>query len=234
MRSNLGGNFKLPPKFGSDYQIENLFLFKFSTMQTTAIAVATVATKPPAQKRADRVRRRLLTYKDYAAITPNDNGNYELINGNIVFMPSPTPQHQRVVRRLSNEMENHVRQNNLGEVFFAPLDTTFDEINTFQPDILFIRKDRTHIIGAKKIEGAPDLVIEVLSEGNTPKVMSFKKHIYETFLVGEYWVLDLKKKTIVQYLNEEGEFQKINTFKATEAVKSVVLEGFLTKLEDLL
>ncbi len=77
-------------------------------------------------------------------------------------------------------------------------------------------------------------MIEVLSEGNTPKVMSFKKHIYETFLVREYWVVDLKKETVVQYLNEEGEFQKIGTFKAEEVVKSAVLDGFQTKLEDLL
>ena len=64
--------------------------------------------------------------------------------------------------------------------------------------------------------------------------MSFKKHIYETFLVREYWVVDLKKKTIVQYLNEEGEFQKLGTFKVSDVIKSTVLEGFEIKLEDLL
>ncbi len=203
-------------------------------MQATAIAISSVATKPPAPERASRVRRTVLTYKDYAAITPANNGNYELINGNIVFMASPTPKHQRVVRRLSNHLENYVLQNDLGEVFFAPLDTTFDEINTFQPDILFIKKERAHIIGAKKIEGAPDFVVEILSDGNTPKEMAFKKYIYETFMVREYWVVNLKKKTIAQYLNEEGEFLKLGTFKAGEEVKSVVLEGFQTKLEDLL
>ncbi|MFN0036115.1 MAG: Uma2 family endonuclease [Saprospiraceae bacterium] len=203
-------------------------------MQATAIVAATIAAAPPATRRASRVRRKILTYEDYAAITPANNGNYELVNGNIVFMSSPTPRHQRVVRRLSNQLENLVRQNDLGEVFFAPLDTSFDEINTFQPDILFIKKERAHIIGPKKIEGAPDFVVEVLSEGNTPKEMAFKKYIYETFMVGEYWLINLQKKTIAQYLNEEGEFQKLGTFKVSEAVKSVVLEGFQTKLEDLL
>jgi Uma2 family endonuclease len=204
------------------------------TRQATAIAVPSVATPATDTKYTSRLRRKTLTYKDYAAITPNNNGNYQLINGNIVFMPSPTPQHQRVVRRLSNELENYVRQNDLGEVFFAPLDTYFDDINTFQPDILFIKKDRAHIIGAKKIEGAPDFVVGILSEGNAPKEMAFKKYIYETFMVREYWVINLKKMTIVQYLNEEGEFQKIGTFKTTEAVKSIVMEGFQTKLSDLL
>jgi Uma2 family endonuclease len=64
--------------------------------------------------------------------------------------------------------------------------------------------------------------------------MAFKKYIYETFMVREYWVVNLKKNTIVQYLNEEGEFQKTGTFKGSEIVKSVVMEGFQTKLEDLL
>jgi Uma2 family endonuclease len=69
-------------------------------MQTTAIAVSTVAAKQPATKRSSRVRRTRLTYEDYAAITPANNGNYELINGNLIFIPSPTPEHQDVVTEL--------------------------------------------------------------------------------------------------------------------------------------
>lgn len=203
-------------------------------MPNTAIAVSTVAAKQSASKRSSRVRRTRLTYEDYAAITPANNGNYELINGNLVFMPSPTPEHQDVVTELATLLRVFAKSNDLGKVFTAPLDTTFDETNTLQPDILFIKKERANIIGAKKIEGAPDFVIEVLSEGNAPKEMAFKKYIYETFMVSEYWVLNLKNKTIAQYLNEAGEFQKIGTFKSGELVKSAVLDGFQTKLDDLL
>lgn len=143
-------------------------------MQTTALTATTLTAKPSAGSSTGKVRRRTrLTYKDYVAITPADNGNYELINGNLVFMPFPTPQHQ-------------------------------------------------------------DLVAEVLSEGNLPKEMAFKKYLYETHGVREYWVVNLKKKTIVQYLNEEGEFQKSDTFNMSVALKSVVLEGFEVKLEDLM
>lgn len=53
-------------------------------------------------------------------------------------------------------------------------------------------------------------------------------------MVQKYWVLNLKKKTIVQYENEQGEFQKIDTFKAGDEVKSTVLKGFHIKLNDLL
>jgi Uma2 family endonuclease len=203
-------------------------------MQTTVIAVSTVAAKQPATKRSSRVRRTRLTYEDYAAITPANNGNCELINGNLVFIPSPTPEHQDVVTELATLLRVFAKSNNLGKVYTAPLDTTFDETNTLQPDILFIKKERANIIGAKKIEGAPDFVVEMLSEGNAPKEMAFKKYIYETFMVREYWVLNLKNKTIAQYLNEAGEFQKMGTFKSGEVVKSEVLDGFQTKLDDLL
>lgn len=180
-----------------------------------------------------KTRKKLLTYKDYVALTPPDNGNYELHNGKIIYMPSPNPLHQRIVRRLSTRLDNFLEKNKSGEVFFAPLDTVFDEINTFQPDVLFIANNRADIIGMKKIEGAPDFVVEVQSEGNTPKEMSYKKHIYETFMVREYWVINVKKETITQYLNDEGEFRQAGIFGKDKIVVSEVLKGFKVSLKEL-
>ncbi len=115
-----------------------------------------------------------------------------------------------------------------------PLDTVFDEINTLQPDILFISKDRLSIVGAKKIEGAPDFVIEIQSEGNSPREMSYKKYIYETFLVRDYWVINLKKETITQYLNEEGKFRQVGIFGKDKELISSVLSGFKVSLAALM
>ncbi len=181
-----------------------------------------------------KTRKKRLTYKDYAALTPPDSGNYELHDGKIVYMPSPTPAHQRVARRLAVRLDNFLEKNKSGEVFFAPLDTVFDEINTLQPDILFVSKDRLSIVGAKKIEGAPDFVIEIQSEGNSPKEMSYKKYIYETFLVREYWIVNLKKETITQYVNEEGEFRQAGIFSKDKELISSVLPGFKTSLAALM
>jgi len=180
-----------------------------------------------------KTRKRLLTYKDYVALTPPDSGNYELHNGQIVYMASPTPHHQDIATELSAQMHFFVKQHKLGKVYSAPLDTVFDEINTFQPDVLFIAKERTAIIGSKKIEGAPDFVVEIQSEGNTPKEMGYKKYIYETFMVREYWVINLKKETITKYLNDEGEFRQVGIFRNDEEVASDVLNGFRVSLKGL-
>lgn len=171
-------------------------------------------------------RKKVLTYDDYVALTPADSGNYELHNGKIIEMASPTPQHQRIARRLSRKMDDFITSNQLGELFFAPLDTVFDQLNTFQPDILFISKDRASIIGEKKIDGAPDLVVEILSDSNLAKEMSYKKYIYESYLVKEYWLINLKKQTVTVYANIEGELMPLGIYKNKDVVKSQVLNGF--------
>lgn len=181
-----------------------------------------------------KTRKKILTYADYAVLTPPDSGNYELHNGKIVFMASPTPLHQRVVRRLSRKMDAFAETNRLGEVFFAPLDTVFNAIDTFQPDILFISKARQSIIGDKKIEGAPDLVVEVLSEANIPKEMSYKKYIYESHLVQEYWLINLKKNTVTVYQNVEGELMPVGIFNGKDTVHSQVLAGFQISVAEIL
>src|SRR5690606_28343794 len=103
---------------------------------------------------------------------------------------------------------------------------------TFQPDVLFISKERASIIGTKKIEGAPDFVVEIQSEGNSPKEMSYKKHIYEAFMVREYWVVNLKKEAIAKYLNEEGEFRQVGIYAKDKEVVSDVLKGFKVSLRE--
>ena len=172
-----------------------------------------------------KTKKKFLTYEDYARLTPPDSGNYELHNGQIIHMPSPTPLHQDLAGELYLEMKIFARVNKLGKVYIAPLDTLFDQFNTFQPDVLFISKKRLEIIGEKKIEAAPDLVVEVLSKGNTKKEMLHKKHTYETYGVREYWLIDLKKETITLYLLKEGEFEK-KDFSFDEEITSVALPQY--------
>ncbi len=188
----------------------------------TIIMHAAAQTFPP----VIRSRKKVLTYDDYLRLTPPDSGNYELHNGKIIFMPSPSPHHQRVAKRILIKMDAFVEAHHLGEVFIAPLDTKFDEINTLQPDVLFVSGERSNIVSKKKIDGAPDLVVEILSEGNSPREMSYKKYIYESFGVKEYWVVNLAKRTISQLVLRDGEFIPAGIWKESETFESVVLPGF--------
>jgi Uma2 family endonuclease len=177
--------------------------------------------------------KRRLNYDDYARLTPPDSGSYELHNGQIIIMPTPTPRHQRLSMRLSHRLYHFVDTHQLGEIFTAPMDTVFTPHDVLQPDLLFLSTEKLHLIGAKKIEGAPDLVVEILSPSNVAREMSYKKHVYEFSGVREYWVVNLEKQSVTQYENIEGEFFLRRVFQKTEILTSIILTGFETPLETL-
>jgi Uma2 family endonuclease len=149
---------------------------------------------------------RLLGYEDYVRFTPPDSGNYELHNGLIIYRVTPVPLHQIVLTNLLTEMTVYVKKHKLGRMLPAPMDTVFTLNDVLQPDLLYLSKERLHLVGAKKIEGAPDLVVEILSPSNHSKEMGSKKLIYELSGVREYWLVNLDKKTLTQYENVENEF----------------------------
>jgi Uma2 family endonuclease len=102
-----------------------------------------------------------------------------------------------------------------------------------QPDLLYLSKERLHLVGAKKIEGAPDLVVEILSPSNHSKEMGYKKLIYELSGVREYWLVNLDKKTLTQYENVENEFYMRRIFQYADTLTSIILTGFETSMSEL-
>jgi Uma2 family endonuclease len=175
---------------------------------------------------------KLLTFDDYARLTPPDSGNYELHNGKIIYMPSPLFPHQDFITDLLLLLASYVKKSQLGKVVVAPMDVIFTPNDTVQPDILFISNERLHIIDGQ-IKGAPDLVVEILSDGNTAKEMSYKKHLFETHGVKEYWLINLKKQTLSQYENIEGEFFLKNVLNTEGVLSSIVVEGFQLNMNEI-
>ena len=178
---------------------------------------------------------KLLTYEDYARLTPPDSGHYELHNGTIIYMPSPIIKHQDVCGNIFAEIKFYLKKNKVGKVYIAPLDVTFTVKDTFQPDILFVQQDRIAQLEAtaKRIVGAPDFVVEVKSPGNTTKEMSYKRFVYESETVQEYWYVNLDDQTLKQYENIDNELQLKRTLTINDTVKSIAIEGFEIRLEDM-
>jgi Uma2 family endonuclease len=173
---------------------------------------------------------KLLTYEDYVKLTPPDSGNFELHNGQIIFMASPKPSHQDISSLLNTYLGIYIITNKLGKLFAAPMDVIFSEHDTFQPDLLFISKERQSIIGENKIEGIPDLVVEILSPSNDSREMSYKKHIYESTGVKEYWLIDVEKQTLNQYEQIENELRWQRTIQKNEVLKTKIIKDFTLDL----
>ena len=176
---------------------------------------------------------KLLTYEGYAKLTPPDSGNYELHNGKIIFMPTPIPKHQLISSELHILLGSYIKARKLGKLIAAPMDTVFAPHDTLQPDLLFISKDRLDIIGEKKIEGVPDFIVEIHSPSNSQKEMSYKKFVYETTGVKEYWVIYPKRKVIKQFQNDDFEFILRKEVTESGILSSFVIDGFSFDISDI-
>lgn len=171
-----------------------------------------------------------LTYDDLAAM-PDDGKRYELINGEIFELTGPTPKHQRAAFALATSLRAFVQPRQLGEVFVAPLDVSFSVHNTVQPDIIFVSQERRSIIKSQKIEGVPDLLMEVLSPSNVMHDVVRKAATYATFGVPEYWLVDPENKTIVPQNLILGLYVPINSIDGI--VRSIIVRGFEVNPADI-
>ena len=169
------------------------------------------------------------TYKDYLE-TPEDE-RYELIEGDLLMAPAPIPNHQRISGRLDFALRLFVIEKELGEVFYAPCDVYLDAENVVQPDILFISKERLNIIGEKNIQGAPDLVIEIISESTAYRDLVQKKRLYARFGVKEYWIMIPGERSVEVYIIEDLAFALFKVFNAGDTLCSPFLKGFDINLE---
>jgi Uma2 family endonuclease len=105
-----------------------------------------------------------LTYDDYLHL-PDDGNRYEIIDGELYLNPSPNMKHQLVLMNILRALDRYTRANACGEVFFAPLDVVLSKHNVVQPDLLYISNEQMDIITAANVQGAPDIAVEILSEG---------------------------------------------------------------------
>jgi Uma2 family endonuclease len=173
--------------------------------------------------------KRRYTYKDYQKLP--EGAPYQLINGDLVMTPAPTPYHQRISIKLEKELQK-LEENGLGEVLHAPIDVYLSETETYQPDILFISKDRLGIIGEQRIEGAPDLIVEILFPSTAYYDLKAKMRVYESSGVREYWVVDSMEQSIEIYENKERSFQLADkALLEAKSVKSTVSSRLFSQLK---
>lgn len=143
----------------------------------------------------------------------NEDVHAEWVNGEtIIFMP-PKPDHQRVVRFLSQLLGLFIEHFQLGELFFAPIEMKpTPDSNAREPDILFVAQENLHIISNTKLEGPANLVIEVISPESLKRDLDDKRREYEAEGVDEYWIIDSRPgKNTAEFhvLNELGRYRKV-------------------------
>ena len=163
------------------------------------------------------------TYADYVA-WPDDE-RWELIDGEAYNMtPAPTVRHQKITGNLYNLLSSHSKKREECFVGIAPTDVVFSEHDVVQPDV-FVVCDQKKITEAN-IQGAPDLVIEVISPSTAVKDKREKKALYEKYGVKEYIIVDPADQYVERFLfGEDGLYGKGDIFGPMEVLPIVGLEG---------
>ena len=144
-----------------------------------------------------------MTYEEFMALPAEEGKHYELVEGELVVNPAPLPRHQRIVRKIVGRLDRYFEAHGNGEVWHAPLDVVLSRENVLEPDVAVILSERASIVAHNNVQGAPDLVIEVLSEGTRRKDRTVKRRLYEQHGVREIWLVDADDLSVTIIRNGE-------------------------------
>ena len=173
-----------------------------------------------------------LTYDDYCLL-PNNGRRYEIIDGELFVTPSPRRAHQNVVTQLSSYLAEFVRREGRGRVYVAPLDVVFSFHDVVEPDILYVSQERASVLTEKNVQGAPDLVVEVLSETTAEIDRTTKLKLYARYGVQEYWLIDPEECTAEVYRRKGRGFARVASLQPSDSLTTPLLPGFSVLLQKL-
>lgn len=155
----------------------------------------------------------VLDYDDYCAI-PNDGKRYEILAGKLYVNPAPNPRHQLVGKRLQRFLERYFEIPGEREVFNSPIDLILSLNDVAQPDIVVVL-DRTQI-SARGIEGAPALVVEVLSPSSIRYDRQTKAARYAQLGIDHYWIADPVANTLDCFCRSGDGYETRASFAGAE------------------
>ena len=176
------------------------------------------------------------TYHDFVLL-PDDGRRHEVIDGVHYVTPSPNLSHQELVLRLALALGHHLEDRlDRGRLFVAPLDVVFSFHDVVEPDLVFVSPDQLDILTDRNIQGAPALVIEILSPSTRKRDQGIKRRLYERCGVREYWVVDSATASVtILARHPDGSFFTLSLLTASErdTLRTPLLPGWSLALARL-
>lgn len=168
-----------------------------------------------------------LTNADYVAMTPpaNSGPRYQLINGVLIEMSGASYAHQALLVQLIMQLAIQVEALGIGEILPAPFDVHIDEFNTYQPDLLFVSNERRNILDQVAATGAPDVVVEILSDSTRRRDVNEKLPVYAANGVREVWIVDLEATTLTVHAGDGSSLAPVRVFSASDTLTSGAMPG---------
>jgi len=171
------------------------------------------------------------TIEDYERLP--EGAPYQLIAGELIMSPSPTRFHQDISGVIEFALKLFIIPRDLGKIYDAPLDVELTDTDVYQPDILFIRKERLSLLQGDRIDIAPDLVIEILSPSTAYYDLKHKKEVYYQSGVQEYWIVDPADESIEIMVRDKEYYRTESLLRKTGVLQSPMFPGFSMKVEEV-
>ena len=172
------------------------------------------------------------TYEDYLHL-PDDGKRWEIVKGELFMTPAPGTTHQRVSRELMYMLLEYVKQKDSGEVLYAPTDVVLSDRDVVQPDVLYISDSRRSIVTERNVQGAPDLVVEIVSSSTAKLDRVYKRRLYEQYGVQEYWIVDPDAKTVEVFLLRGGHYEAYGTYGEGDVLQTPLLPLLAVDLREI-
>ncbi len=185
-------------------------------------------------------RVKKLTFAEWQNL-PETKERYEIVDGVIYMPPGPDADHQWVLLEVYKTLSDFVRSRQLGVILAAPLDLVIQRstLRVGQPDIMFLNSERTGIRGRRDLQGvtplevSPDIVVEVLSPGNTQQEMEEKLQDYQRIGVYQCWLFSPQAETAEIIDLTGAEIRSVALFGIADTLRSTLLPGFELKLAEV-
>ena len=172
---------------------------------------------------------KIYTIEDYMKL--DDGQRYELIGSKLIVVPRPRLKHQKISGRIYTRFENFLEQNPIGEVY-SDVDVHLGD-KVVAPDVLFIAKERLNIAEVLNVQGAPDLVVQILSPSTAAYDKKEKSQLYCKHGVKEYWLVYPEIMFIDVFVLGKNKWHWIGAFNQEDVLTTALLPGLEISLNEI-
>lgn len=159
---------------------------------------------------------------------------YQLINYELIYTPSRTIKHQNVMMKFLMLISAFLEETkDKGLLIMGPIDVVLDEGNVFQPDWVYVCEARKNELVKDNVQGAPDLIVEILMPETAAYDIGVKKQTCEKFGVKEYIIIDPDLQNAEVYVLKDDAFFIDQKVESPESFHSHVLKGFSVNLQEI-
>lgn len=165
---------------------------------------------------------------------PEDGNRYELIDGELLVSKAPGLPHQESLGEIYFRLKAYCKASPIGRVILTP-GIVFSDYDAVIPDLIFVSREREHILTLRGLIDAPDLIVEIVSPGevNSERDREVKRKLYSSRGVREYWVADPGLRTIEIYRLQENVLVLVATLHDGDTLTSPLLPGFSCPVSEI-